>query len=333
MIKRKSIKKSETWTAEKPYLVYDYVHIDSTAVLTIEKGARVYFHNKASMYVNGTVKANGSLKEPIIFQGDRLEQAYKNLPDQWSGIVLFSGSHNNIFNHTTIKNANIGLQVGTLEHEGFADVELSNARIQNMSYSCLYALKSNITAHNTLISNCGGYAVALLSGGHYTFYHTTIANFWGGIFDKSRNTPSLVVKNYQKATIKGETAVYMGDLKATFANSIVYGTLQQEVYLDSREECKFNYLFDHCILKVGQSFINSDNIKSFENVYTGAKYNPLFKDPTEEYNFELDTLSPAKDIGALKYANMFQLDILGNSRVDDKAPDLGAFERIENAKK
>jgi hypothetical protein len=32
---------TQTWTAEKPYLVYDYAYVDSTSTLTIEPGARV----------------------------------------------------------------------------------------------------------------------------------------------------------------------------------------------------------------------------------------------------------------------------------------------------
>ena len=48
--------------------------------------------------------------------------SYENVPDQWNSILLFSGSHDNVFNFVTIKNANIGLQVGTIEHDGYASV-------------------------------------------------------------------------------------------------------------------------------------------------------------------------------------------------------------------
>lgn len=50
LIKGETIK-TKTWTSEKPYLVYDYAYVDSTSVLTIEAGTRVYFHKGAGLYV------------------------------------------------------------------------------------------------------------------------------------------------------------------------------------------------------------------------------------------------------------------------------------------
>ncbi len=122
LVKQKSIE-TTTWTAEKPYLVFDYALVDSTSELTIEPGTKIYFHKGAGLYVRGKIIADGTFQQPITFLPDRLEDSYKNIPDQWNGIILFSGSHGNVFNFCTIKNANIGLQVGTIEHEGFASVQ------------------------------------------------------------------------------------------------------------------------------------------------------------------------------------------------------------------
>ncbi|HDR49995.1 MAG TPA: hypothetical protein ENN90_00015, partial [Mariniphaga anaerophila] len=177
-----------TWTSEKPYLVYDYAYVDSTSTLTIEPGTRVHFHKGAGLYVRGTVKAEGTFQSPILFTADRLEETYKNIPDQWNGVILFSGSTGNIFNYTTIKNANIGLQVGTIEDEGFASLELTNSKIENMAYAGLFAMKSKIWGYNNVIANCGFYAAALLIGGEYEFSHTTIANYWGGYSSRARKT-------------------------------------------------------------------------------------------------------------------------------------------------
>src|SRR5690606_16299574 len=168
LIKSENLRNT-TWTSEKPYLVYDYVYVDSTSVLTIEAGTKIHFHKGAGLYVRGSVKAEGTFQNPIIFTSDRLEETYRNIPDQWNGIILFSGSKGNVFNYTTIKNANIGLQVGTIENEGFAGLELRNSRIENMAYAGLFAIKSNIKGHNNLIANCGFYATALLVGGNYEF--------------------------------------------------------------------------------------------------------------------------------------------------------------------
>ena len=315
-----------TWTSEKPYLVYDYAVVDSTSVLTIEPGTRVYFHDGAGLYVKGSIEANGTFQEPIVFQADRLEDAYQNIPDQWNGIILFSGSHNNVFNFSTIKNANIGLQVGTIENEGYASVQLSNSRIENMAYAGIFALKSKIVAYNDLIANCGYYAVALLIGGEYEFYHSTIANYWGNYSRQSRSTSSLVISNVLKVSNSdGSSDVYLGDLnKATFGNSIIYGNNPIEVELGENEEKLFNYQFDHCILQVPDTF-NVSNKDHYKDVYIGIEYDPLFIDPYDEYNYSLDTLSPAKDIGSVEICQYFPQDILDKDRLSDDGPDLGAY--------
>lgn len=322
--------KTGTWMAEKPYLVYNYASVDSGEVLTIEPGTRIYFHSKTGLDVKGTVKAMGSYDQPIIFQGDRLEDVYADVPDQWNGILLFSGSHNNVFDHVIIKNANIGLQVGTIEDDGFATVELANTRIYNHAYAGIFALKSQISAYNCLIANCGFYAAALLLGGDYEFYHTTIANYWGGYSSTARSTSSLALSNLLIIDqSSGSSKNYVGDLtNAVFANSIITGNVggDNELELGISEEAAFNFKFDHCLMQLSDSFDISDP-DHYKQIIRGV--DPKFKDPFGKLNFELDTLSPAKDQGLNHIGARFPLDLLNQKRTSDAAPDLGAFERIE----
>ena len=319
-----------TWTAEKPYLVYDYAYVDSTSTLTIEPGTKIFFHKGAGLYVKGTIEADGTFQSPISFLPDRLEDSYENIPDQWNGIVLYSGSHDNIFNYTIIKNANIGLQVGTIENEGFASLRFTNSRIENMAFAGLFALKSKIYAYNDVIANCGFYAVALLVGGDYEFYHTTIANYWGTYSSRARSTSSLVISNVLVIEqADGSKVSYNGDLEnAVFGNSIIYGNNLKEIELGNNNENAFSYLFDHCIIQVSDTF-NISNKDHFKDVWKGEEFDPNFVDPFEEYNYALDTLSPAKDIGSLEYSKLFPMDILNKDRTADDGPDLGAFERNE----
>ncbi len=318
-----------TWTAEKPYLVYDYAYVDSTSTLTIEPGTKVFFHKDAGLYVKGTLIANGDFQNQIQFLADRLEPSYANIPDQWNGVVLYSGSHDNVMNYVTIKNANIGLQVGTIENDGFASVELSNSKIENMAYAGLFAMKSKIVAYNNLIANCGYYAAALLVGGEYEFYHTTIANYWGNYGSKVRNSASLVLSNVLVVEgSDGSKVSFNGDLtKATFANSIIYGNVENELELGNNGENEFNFLFDHCILQVPDT-LNTSNKDHYVNVWKGSDYDPRFIDPYGDFNYELDTLSAAIDVGDIEYAKFFPIDLLNKNRTGDNGPDLGAYERF-----
>ncbi|MDX9882342.1 MAG: hypothetical protein RBS73_09765 [Prolixibacteraceae bacterium] len=328
LVKDDIIRKSKTWTNEKPYLIYNYAIVDSTATLTIEPGAKIYFHKDAGLYVRGKLIANGTFDKPIVMQGDRLEDVYSDVPDQWNGVLLYSGSYKNEMNFVEIKNANIGLQVGTIEHEGYASLKLSNSKIRNMAYAGIFAMKSEIKADNCLVTNCGFYLAALI-GGSYEFYHSTLANYWGKYTNKIRNTPSLVVSN---VLIVSEGNTFIKDLnKATFGNCIITGNVGHGNELELGQSGKANFAckFDHCILQVADTFKTS-NTSRFINILKGK--NPKFVDPYETYNFELDTLSPAKDAGKTDYARLFPFDLKSNNRLDDNAPDLGAYERIEKKK-
>jgi len=303
--------------------------VDSTATLTIEPGTKIHFHKGAGLYVKGTIKANGTYDQPIQFLSDRLEGSYKNVPDQWNSVLLYSGSHNNVLNFVTIKNANIGLQVGTIEHEGYASLTLTNSKIENMAYAGLFALKSKIFSYNTVIANCGYYAAALLIGGEYEFYHATIANYWGNYSSKARSTASLVLSNILVVEDSdGSKISYTGDLeKATFGNSIIYGNISNELELGDNDENTFNYLFDHCILQVPDTMNTSDKTH-YNSVLKGIDADPRFIDPYSAYNYELDTLSAAIDAGSKLYSVKYPLDILNQDRTVDLGPDLGAYERV-----
>ena len=329
LIRGKTIQTS-TWTNTKPYLVYNYAYVDSLETLTIEAGTQIYFHKDAGMYVKGNIVANGTFEDPIVFQADRLEEIYEDVPDQWNGVLLYSGSYDNVLDYVQIKNANIGLQVGTIEHEGKATLNLSNSRIENMAYAGIFAIKSDITGYNNLIANCGFYAAALLVGGNYEFYHSTIANYWGEYSTRPRNTASLVVSNVLVVGDgNGGQQSYVGDLNtAIFGNCIIYGNNTVELELGQSDEAAFNYLFDNCIIQIPDSVNTSDN-DHYKNVLKGPEYDPLFVDPFEDKIYELDTLSPAKDIGSEIYSILYPLDLNKQLRSSDDGPDLGAFERIE----
>ena len=126
----------------------------------------------------------------------------------------------------------------------------------------------------------------------------------------------------------GSNTVYNGDLeKAFFGNSIIYGNNPIELELGNNEKNIFNYQFDHCIIQVPDTF-NTSNQERYKNVWKGPEFDPQFIDPYEEYNYALDTLSAAKDIGKPEYGKMFPVDIMNKDRLTDDGPDLGAFERI-----
>ncbi len=312
---------TQTWTNNKPYLIYNSALVDTNSILTIESGAILYFHKNSRLYVAGTLIADGTFDSPIIFQGDRLESFYEEIPGQWDGIWLMPGSKDNILNFTEIKNAIIGVRVDTIGNEINPTLLLSNSKITNMTSSGIYAQGSTIEAFNNLITNCGQFSIALTIGGSYEFYHCTIANYWGY---STRTSPSILLNNYY-IDISQNTQVRPIN-KALFANCIIYGNRESEIVIDKHESGVLNFKFDHSLIKVDNDFSTTD-ANLFERVLVNL--DPHFKEPYDG-NFELDTLSIAKDYGKSSYGTLYPFDINMQNRNSDSGPDLGTFERIEN---
>ena len=84
-----------TWTAGKPYVVYDNILVDSLCSLIIEPGARIYAHANANIYIKGQLTVNGSASERVIFTNDRFDEPFVSAPGQWNGITFLVGSKGN----------------------------------------------------------------------------------------------------------------------------------------------------------------------------------------------------------------------------------------------
>jgi hypothetical protein len=318
------ILKTTTWTADKPYLIFDYAFVDSLQTLTIEPGARIFLHDSAGIFVAGTIIVKGTPEKPVTFQGDRLEELYKDVPNQWGGITIYPNSTQSIFENVEIKNAMVGLQVGHILLEGGANVKLHNVKIEHMTYYGIYAVKSNIEATNTLIADCGCYCALLIVGGSYEFTHCTVSNQWGNY--SNRKTPSVSITNqawYGKEYFSGDLT------KANWNNSIIYGNLSSELELINNKINEFNFSFNHCLVKLADS-IDVSNSSQF-NALT-KNIDPKFTN-TEKYNYVPDSLSPIRNIGDPIYSKDIPYDLNNVSRLSDAGPDLGAYEYIYKPKK
>lgn len=301
-----------TWTNDKPYVVYGYAVVDSTGILNINQGVQVHFHDGSGLWVykGGALKVNGTQEAPVVFQGDRLENYYKDVPGQWDRIWLNEGSINNEIHYAIIKNGFIGIQAETLQENMGNGLIIDNTIIQNMSGAGILARTYAIDATNMVIADCKQYLAALTMGGSYTFRHSTFANYW----DHSiRQEPSIFINNY----FVYEQVAYPIDLvNAYFGNCIMYGSNSSEVMLDKNNDAVFNPLFENCLVKSDTGLGNA-----FRNCIKNE--DPLFVD-TDKEDYSLQENSPAIDAGKDSIANLFQYDINGNMRYPE--PDLGAYE-------
>ncbi|MBN3034439.1 MAG: hypothetical protein JW861_02570 [Bacteroidales bacterium] len=317
---------SVTWINDKPYVIYGYGVVDSAGSLIIESGVNVHFHHNSGLWVyrGGTLVVSGTLEEPVIFQGDRLEMEYKELPGQWDRIWINEGGENS-FQNAIVKNGFIGIQAEVISPDNTLPVSLrlENTVIRNMSRWGLFTIAYRVEAGNCVFFNCAENTLFLSTGGYYDFRHCTVANFWNFSI---RQNPMFTLSNYIVIEDAGGNPVtYLGSLEnAYFGNCIFFGNLEEEILLAKDPAVGFNYRFDHCLLK---TTMEMNDQQHFINCLRNQ--DPLFLDPYTN-KLEPDTLSPVIDAGDLQVITGSPIpvvfDLKGNNRISDQGPDLGAYE-------
>ncbi len=305
------------WTNDKPIVIYGYAVVDSTANLTIEEGTKIYFHNNSGLWIykGGSLKVLGTKNSPVIFEGDRPEKYYEDIPGQWDRIWINEGSIDNEINYAIIKNGFIGIQAEILQQDMGNKLKIKNTIIENMSGVGILSRAQNIDAENLLIANCKQYNLALTMGGDYEFRQCTFANYWSYSI---RKTPILYINNYYKDA--NDHILPFNLNKANFYNCIIYGNNEEEIVLDNNSQGGiFNFLIDHALIK---STINTSN----NSLWLGIIKNqtPDFKDISNN-NYHLGDNSAAIESG--KAGILPNKDIDGISR-DAIHPDLGVYEYI-----
>lgn len=312
--RNKEVAADETWNNDLPYVILGSLQINANTTLTINKGCRIYAHANAPIVINGTLKTSGlkDTADRVYFQGDRLDEPYKDFPASWPGIYFGATSKDNVLNYTTIKNAYQAIGITEPSVNANPKLTLNECVIDNAYDAGIISLNSSINARNCLVSNCGK-NLFLAQGGNYQFTHCTIVTYANRFID--HKDPVLTISNFANSS--------SANLTATFRNCILWGEnglVNDEVVVLKNGNTTFNVNFDYNLWKVqtAPSNITSNQIINnqaplFDSVNTTKNY----------YDFRLQTASPAinKGIGA-----GVTTDLDGKPRPVG-LPDLGCFEK------
>jgi len=327
ILRNKYLLNDTTLTADKPYLVYGYLAIDTAKTLTLNPGCKLYFHNNANLIVYGNLKALGTAEKPISMRGDRLDKIqfetpfpYNNVSGQWGGVFLQGNKGNHIFRHVNMNSGYVGIYLPNKDRNSLPNLEISNCRIHNFLLYGLVVENGNVTVTNTEISNSSSYCV-YLNGGTHTFIHSTIANYFNN-------------SNVQPASRDKEPAVLMMNLnrvapmETVFQNCIVTGSQENEFSLATRNQELYKGTFTHSYIRKPKALETAQ----FSDIRWYAKNDTVFKSTNYDYkensyfNFSPDSVSPARGIADPVITAKYHLeyDLKGNRR--DNEPDAGAYE-------
>jgi hypothetical protein len=312
------------FTNKKPYVIYGYAAVPSGKTVSFDPGARVHFHassglilaTNAALNVNGTASTTDKLENEVIFEGDRLEPDFADVPGQWGAIWLTDGSTNNKIDHLTIKNASIGLLI---QNNNGTTVQIKNTQIYNSTNYGILAQTAKINGENLVINNAGLGSLACTYGGDYKFTHCTFNNNW-----PSSSQVAVLVNNYFIGAIpevKNLTA-------ATFNNCIVYGSYSNEMILNKKTGATFVYQFNNCLIKFDNTSNQYTNNPEYQFTTDPVHYNAIIQNKDPKFfkvslnKLNIDNTSAAFAKGNSTY--LIPLDILGNTRT--LPPDLGAYQ-------
>ncbi len=324
------------FTNNKPYVIYGYATVPSSKELIIDPGARLHFHKDsgllvqegASIAINGTLSADQEILEgEVIFEGDRLEPAYSQIPGQWGLFWIANGSTNNTINHLTVKNGSIGLFVEGNDLLASSTLQIKNSRLINNTRYNLWAVNAFIEAENVVFGGAGEASLYCSLGGNYSFTHCTIANFWSNGF---RTRAALEIDNFVNSS---QLDMISRDLiRADFRNCIIDGSALMELRLRATEEKLFNFSFVNCALQfndinnqfLGMPRYNFDNGSNYTNLFLNLESNFFF--PAKN-DFRITLESSAINKAAVEFAQQVPFDILGKDRTF--FPDLGSYQGAE----
>jgi hypothetical protein len=316
-LKNRRVTTDTTWNNNLPVVILGGLTINAGKTLTISKGTKVYVHADAPITVDGTIKAIGEKYDStrIVFQGDRLDEPYKDFPGSWPGILFRTTSRDNEMQFVIIKNAYQAVVAQDPSLTANPKLSLKECIIDNIYDVAVGGVNSSISARNCQITQCG--FNVFLVGGDYSFTHCTIASY-GSSYLQHKN-PVLVLSD-----INGSTPLA---LNAVFKNSIIYGDgglVEDEIFVNRKGSLAFTPTFDNILYRMknadpsGVTFSGNKlrNVSpEFDSVNTGKPF----------FNFRLRSTSPAINKGGASGLPPFDLD--GNSRLLGTAPDLGAYEK------
>ena len=293
------------WTNEKAKIIFGNLTLDAGKKLDIQKGTKVYFFKNSALKIgkNAELNVKGELNNEVIFRGDRSETKYDTIPKNWQGISFDVGAKLDM-NYARVFGGTRGLQM--IE----TTAAIKNSIIHTHQEYGIYAVKSNITASNLVMNNCGEADLGIFKGGTYNITHSTLANYW----DFNTALPSIGI--YATNEYQNNATLENGPLTLNVKNSIIYGSAENMVELKPISGQTFTTDFSYNLLKYGSksNYAAPNSIKNQD-----PKFQNYF---TQKLNLRVKADSPAKGKGV--YLSSFPTDIAGVTRTNP--PTIGAYQ-------
>jgi len=266
--------------SDSPFLVSADLTVDSTSVLNIEPGAKLFFRPDVKLTVYGRIDAIGTKEEPIRF-------TVFDLDTDWAGIHLLNPADYSTFQFCVIER--VFLPEAGSEDNGALEILNGSASISNCIFQNNYAqfggglslINANvIVMNNVFYRNRGAYyGGAILSENsttkiiNNTFYRNYSLLYGGGVvIDEPVNEEIQNNIFFENLTYLGDPRIEIisGDSSNVFEqyNFLAFGTMNPEfisgsnLRLSQTSPCRLSGNPD-------PSFNNFDGSRNDQGAYGG----------------------------------------------------------------
>lgn len=309
-INNQVVSSNTSWTKTLPYIIYKSVTVAAGVTLNIQAGTKVFFHGNSGMHIKGTLHAEGTPANPVVFGSDRLENIYADEAGQWDGIRFYSGNSASSINYGIIKNAIIGLWADSVSVNNGPKLLLTNSTVKNMEVAGFSGYGTGLNAFNNLFFNCGQFLLYGVGGGRYNLKHNTFAGY---NFNFPRKTAAVYLCDLGPGNL-------WGDLQADLANNIIWGSLTEEFLIDKKTNAVVDADVRNNLIKTA--------LQTYDANFNILNADPGFINPARD-NYELLENSPALNKGADLSTDPYFSWFL-NKDINNKSrsfpSDLGCYE-------
>lgn len=315
-LRGETLTENMTMTAERPYIIFDSLVVDKGVTLTIDPGAMVLFHDKASLTVRGKIEAVGEPGNMIQMRGDRLDDVlpdigYDILAGQWRGINIAPESFDNRIEYVDMRSTQDGLRVDSCGDLSKKKLTLKNSWLHNSQSTVFESVYADVDAYGCCFSDAA-FAVVRLVGGKHEIVQCTIANYY--LFSY---LPEANLSLYHCLPENAESDLPL--MQANIENCIIWGDINSPLYPG---ELIGSDVFLRDVL------IKADGTDDENFINCIWNEDPLFYTVRKDYifNYRLRPDSPAIGRGNPAYVTEECLiDMDGLDRLADGNPALGAY--------
>ncbi|HBB92045.1 MAG TPA: hypothetical protein DC042_10080 [Bacteroidales bacterium] len=247
-----TLNSTSTWTSDHLYIITGTLTIPAGVTLTISAGTQIRIRQDANILVNGKIKVNGVLQDPVHFTADIWGNA-------WGGIELLSGNLESVFTYALFTGGG-GDVTRKFVHSDSQPVLKADGAKLNVSNCCfidnegkaMASLESTNTVTDCLFARCD-------TGCEFRFSNTVLT----GTYVMFIPDEDRVIDDVDNDAIYFWDKKSSGGTRSVVNHCVVYATEDDGMDFNSSARVDIRFCFVNLVNDKGFSAGNASDLKVF----------------------------------------------------------------------